>query len=282
MNKKYKVILIILSIFLLISIIIGSSYAYYIFNISQRGTNRIKTECFEIVYSDKNPISLEETIPLSEEEGLKLTPYEFSVKNTCNIAASYYVNIETLSNSTLGVDYVRYQLDNENSYILGSLDNNETIVNDNASSSRTIKGAVLMPGEEFTHHLRLWVDENSTVEQSANKYFESKVVITATINYNPMKNVLLDSDGGDISYDKLEIINGREIGNIPTPEKEGFIFDGWFDDNGNEVNSSTIINENITIHARYTRITASMLDYSSEYTTCDNVQCALDELSHLE
>ena len=98
----------------IISILIGiiSVSYFYIFNVSQEGVNIVRTDCFEITFSDNNPISLQKTISLTESEWQDLIPYEFTIKNICNQAAEYNINIETLSSSTLLEDYIRYKLDN--------------------------------------------------------------------------------------------------------------------------------------------------------------------------
>ncbi len=184
MSKKSKIILCVIGIFLVTSILIGISYAYYIFNVSQSGSNVVRTDCFEITYTDGNAINLTNTIPLSDKDARKLDPYTFTIKNICNQAVDYSVNIETLSGSTMDLDAVATKLDGKKKQILGSLDDNENIVNNNATSSKTIYSNILKAGEEKTHNLRLWVDIDANVEQSASKEYESKVVVSGVLHPN--------------------------------------------------------------------------------------------------
>ena len=99
MSKKTKLLLCVIGIFLVTSILIGISYAYYIFNVSQSGSNVVRTDCFEITYTDGNAINLSNTIPLSDKEARELDPYTFTINNVCNHAIDYDINIETLEGS---------------------------------------------------------------------------------------------------------------------------------------------------------------------------------------
>ena len=255
LSKKYSRILVGVLVLLGLLLMIGVSYAYYYFSVSQSESNIVKTECFQITLTDKNPISLQDTIPLSDEEGAQLTPYEFTIKNVCNIAATYYVNIEKLDDSTLDELYLKYKLDNNAPEILGSIEDNETIVNSNAVSSRTIEKAVLLPNEEKTYNLRLWIDYDSTVEQSASKVYSSKVVVTATINKNPFNEIALNYNGGEESEKSISIIPGRVYGDLPTPSKKGYLFMGWYTtpsfDIGTGVGNDSIYTTGDNLYARF-------------------------------
>ena len=181
MSKKEKIILLVIGIFLTLSIMISISYAYYIFSVSQSGTNVVRSDCFEITYSDSNPISLSNTIPLTDMEARDLTPYTFTIKNICNNTMEYNVNIETLNTSTMDLDAVATKLDGKKKQVLGTLTNNENKVNNNAASSKTIYTGILKAGEEIEHNLRLWIDVDATIAQSMNKSYSSKVVITSSL-----------------------------------------------------------------------------------------------------
>lgn len=58
---------------------------------------------------------------------------------------------------------------------------------------------------------------------------------------------------------EITVINGKEYGELPTPEKEGFSFGGWFklsdytDYNASEIVSTTIVNEiaQVKLYARW-------------------------------
>ena len=197
MKKSTKVLLCVIGIFLVTSILIGISYAYYIFSVSQESANAVRSDCFEITYSDGNAINLTNTIPLTDKEAKELDPYTFTIKNICNQVVDYNVNIETLEGSTIDLDAVAIKLDGRQKHLLGSFDDNENVINNNAISSKTIYSHILKAGEEKTHNLRLWVDIDSTVAQSENKLFISKVTISGLLHSN---------------YSETDLISGPEIG----------------------------------------------------------------------
>ena len=232
MKKKNKVILLSVGILLVLSLIIGFTYAFYMFSVSQEGTNTFSSDCFRIEYTDSNAISLEDAFPISESEASDLVPYTFTVSNVCNSSIDYKINIEELNTSNLDINSIRFKLDNHFSQILGSIDNNDpaTFVNQNVLLSKTIFNGSLMGNSSRTFNLKLWVDENSTVEQSANKTFESKVVVTTTLNSAYKEAELAGGSTVNIKIKKLvnpdvneattydETIVGFERSLTPPPE----------------------------------------------------------------
>ena len=214
MNKKKKILLVLIGIFLVTSILIGISYAYYIFNVSQSGSNVVRTDCFEITYSDGNAINLSETIPLSDKEARELDPYTFTINNVCNHAIDYDINIETLEGSTIDSNGVRVRIDNFKSQILGDIENNDSsvIVNNNVLSSKTVKHGSIVANGSKTYNLRMYIDEESTMEETANKTFNSKVVVSAKLNPNYKEAMLEDG------YSFNRIIKTLAGDENPTPD----------------------------------------------------------------
>ena len=113
MEHKKK-ILIVLSILIGISVLIGVSYALWIGTYMQEGSNKVASSCFNLsLTNEKNDIHLENAYPILDEEGKTLTPYSFTITNTCDLFASYTVNLEMLENTTLDSKYIRVMLNNE-------------------------------------------------------------------------------------------------------------------------------------------------------------------------
>ena len=100
MNKK-KVILIVVGVLLIISLVIGASYALWINTVTQKGSNVVNSDCFKISFTDKDTIYLDNAYPILDSAANDLTPYQFTIKNVCENAANFQVNLETLSTSTL-------------------------------------------------------------------------------------------------------------------------------------------------------------------------------------
>ena len=162
MSNNKKIILIILSIFIVLGLFLGVYYAYYIKSINQEESNIVKTKCLNFsLTNEKNDINLDEQYPIPDSEGRKLTPYQFTITNTCEQFISYNVNLESLEATSVSIDT------SKDSKILatGSLGSNDSV----------------------DYALRLWMDYGDTADTSSmNKVFESKVVVTAAVGtYKP-------------------------------------------------------------------------------------------------
>ena len=69
--KKRK-LPVILGIIVIIFMIIGVSYAYYINSYSQENSNIVKTKCLNLsITNEKNDIKLDEQYPIPDSEGKK-------------------------------------------------------------------------------------------------------------------------------------------------------------------------------------------------------------------
>ena len=208
---------------LIIIVLSSFSYAFYL-NVDNTLENVATTECIKITYVDKDDINIEKTYPLSEEEGSKLTPYEFTITNVCTSLEDYQVNIETLNESTIQTSNIRVKLDNNESSILGNKEEVLNYVNSDIKESRKIETGILNANGSRTYKLRMWIDEDSTVEETANKEYKSKVVIMAV----PKVNIMLNTNGGEIATNVVTREVGRTIGELEEPIKSGYKFLGWY------------------------------------------------------
>ena len=185
---KYAVI-----VGLLISIvsIISVSYAYFLYTEKQEGTNVLQSTCLSFEMTDQqNDITLQRTYPILDEEGKKLTPFTFTVKNTCDAYMSYTINLETLQDSTLDNKYVKVMLNNEAIVNLASLPDATFKYYDGSVSSKVLGTYSLGGNEEEEFTFRLWMDEDTpAVPEAMNKTMSSKIVVNATVStFNPVEN----------------------------------------------------------------------------------------------
>ena len=254
-NKK----VVLLGIIAILITILSISYAYYMFTESQAGNNIGGSDCFKLTYKDKNNITLNDAIPLSEEEGSSLTPYEFTIKNVCKGAAEYDINLEKLNTSDMDDKFLRIKLDNNESFIFNTKEIVEQHVNQDVSLSRKIGEGLLLANEEKTYFLRMWIDEDATIE-ATEKTFESKVVVISKLNKNPYQSIILNLNGGSIEGDTtLQGVVKQTLGDkLKNPTKEGYNFIGWYStstfDNGTGVSQDTMItNEISNLYANYTK-----------------------------
>ena len=85
----------------------------------------------------------------------------------------------------------------------------------------------------------------SSTTVSSNVSFYAKWVDNITVTFN--------ADGGTVSPVSKTFAPGTAIGELPTPEKTGYTFKGWYTDNtwATEVTSSTTFNTTTTIIAKW-------------------------------
>ena len=179
-KKHNKFILIFLGILLILSVLIGISYAYYMVTASQTNKNHLASSCISIsLTNEKNDITLNNAYPITNSEGKKLTPYQFTITNTCNIFISYNVNLEMLEGTDLSTDYIKTMVNSEAPYILSSLDSASTTI-DKSTESRTLAQGSLGSNDSVDYALRLWMDENTPLNNDTqDKSLISKIVVVA-------------------------------------------------------------------------------------------------------
>lgn len=164
---------------LVCTIFVATSYALWSVTVVQNDTNIVATGCFNATLTNDNPIALSNAYPITEASGLETTPYTFTITNTCSIAASYEVSLESLATTTLGEEYLRVSLDKQLSSLYSDLENATTYFDSSLSARQLTKGK-LGAGESVTFDLRLWLDYDATQDTTANKTFESKIIVINT------------------------------------------------------------------------------------------------------
>ena len=185
--KNKKAILLIIGILLGISFLAGISYAYYIKSHNQEDSNIVKTKCLNFsLTNEKNDIKLDEQYPIPDSEGRKLTPYQFTITNTCEQFISYNVNLESLESTTMDSNAVKIMVNNEAPVNLSTLDSTSVSI-DTSKDSKILATGSLGSGDSLDYALRLWMDYGDSADTSSmNKVFESKIVVTATVGtYKP-------------------------------------------------------------------------------------------------
>ena len=184
MKKKSKIL--VLSILCILTIIIGLSYGYYLLNRVQENNNIVWSKCFNLEFTnEKNAITLDNMYPISDEEGKKLTPYSFTITNICDMLANYTVNIEMLEGTTLNSKYLDVMINNEEIKLLSNYESTDTVM-PSSTESKIIANGTLAYNDTIDYTLRFWMDKDVEDIDSMNKYFASKIVVTATPStWNP-------------------------------------------------------------------------------------------------
>ena len=83
---------------------------------------------------------------------------------------------------------------------------------------------------------------------------ESVTYKTAYLNIDPTKNkITFDPNGGEVDEDNRYVEAGSEIGDLPTPTKGVYTFDGWYTeaDGGEKISTTTIPTGKTTYYAHW-------------------------------
>ena len=52
-----------------------------VLNLNQDSKNIVSTKCLNVTFTEGDAINLQKTYPMKDEDGAKLTPYTFTLKN---------------------------------------------------------------------------------------------------------------------------------------------------------------------------------------------------------
>ena len=187
MKKRYWVLASVTGVFLLL---IGISYALWNAMFHQTDENLVTTDCFKITFEEESNsnILLNTSYPLSEKEGMSLKPYHFRIENVCNSIGNYDINMEIMENSTMPSNAIRAKLNDRASLLLTQEVNPSVGV-----SAYKMGSGVLKPNESHEYDLRIWMDENASVEAS-NKSFVGKVSVVVSYEKYYREEILNGAD----------------------------------------------------------------------------------------
>lgn len=180
-KEKRRIILIsMIGVIVFVLIMIGISYAYTMFSVSQKNPNVVQVGCLRVTLEEKNNISLSNAVPINDNEGKKLQPYEFTIKNTCNTDAYYETSfvVDNVSNQS-NIGNVKLFLTGDTlvePQILNTF-NKVELTNVTTSDNYKIDEGKLNAGKEKTFYLNLWIDYNTT---TSGWNFNGHVVLTST------------------------------------------------------------------------------------------------------
>ena len=201
--KNKKTVITITSIVAVLLVIIGVTYAYWLVTKTQTNQNVISSGCLDISLSgEKNDIELQDQFPMSDEDGMKLTPYEFTVTNNCTTSVDYQVNLESIGDSSTSIipEALKVALD-DNIKLLSSGGYAEPTVSNAYESHSIAAGRLAASSDEttddtVTYELRIWIDKDAPISEQ-NKSFRSKISVTIG------QGIELPYEKGTLAYDIL-------------------------------------------------------------------------------
>jgi len=195
MNRRKKIIYGILVLTIVLVGVIGASFALWTQNFTQSGENTIASDCFQITLNEEKGISLENSFPMYDKDGKKLTPYTFQVSNICDRKVEYQLNFETTNNSTLKDNYVKFMFQKEEPVILSEKERTKVTLS-NGKSAYVLEKGYLTGKTSKEYSIRIWMDEKVTQADSEamNQLFEGKITITASYLTRYYEEILNGTD----------------------------------------------------------------------------------------
>ena len=195
---------------------LGSAYAIFTSVSKSADYNVIKVGTLNIDFGDaSSTIDLQGNYPMSDEEGLKLEPYKFTIQNTGTLTADYEVfiqddtdmiNNDNCAGNQLNKDYIRYKLDTGSPANLSSI----------AGSNYKIATGSLEPGGSVTYTLYVWIREGVGNDVLAKHYHGKIVVNGVNSGGDPVSEVVLENlgDNGSTYDDDVDtFITGTDPNN---------------------------------------------------------------------
>ncbi len=175
--KKKQMVLVIMIMVLTVIAVTGVSLA--VFSKTLAGTKKvsIKTGTLSINFTEGNFINVNNQAPISDTNGLKTTPYTFTIKNNGNIKAYYTISLEEDSGNTLPNTLMKYQITGDNGYTSGV----KTVGDLGSGTVRLIPEQELAPSATIQYTLHMWLSSTAT-NSAQGKTYQSKIVVTSRSN----------------------------------------------------------------------------------------------------
>ncbi|MBQ6687357.1 MAG: hypothetical protein IJN03_02405 [Bacilli bacterium] len=215
--RNKKVVISIISIVAVLLVIIGVTYAYWLVTKTQTNSNIIGAGCLDISLSgEKNDIELQDQFPLSDEDGMKLVPYEFTVTNNCTTGVDYHINLESVGEESTAIkaSSLKAVIDQNTPKRLYDYVGAEPTFSGAYESYTLLYGTLASASDEttedtVTYKLRIWIDADAPISEQ-NKSFRSKISVSVgqhiTSQGNTLASLILD-DAEENNYLKNETPN---------------------------------------------------------------------------
>ena len=174
--------------------IIGVSFAWFRLYLSQTENNTIASRtCFNTTLTeDTSKISLTDAFPITDEDGLKQTPFTFTIKNNCNSYVKVYITIDSTYRESTDTSYLKDNYMKVNISPKGTTDGASKILGsqtltdlENDRKGYIIVSTGLKANEEKSYDLRIWMDSSVTTEQGLNKIWTGKIVVVSNASNEP-------------------------------------------------------------------------------------------------
>ena len=192
-EKKKRTIL--YGLLVTVLVLIGVTYAYYRITKTQTNSNVIGTRtCLDTTLTEEtSEIALSDAFPISDEDGLKQTPFTFTIKNNCNSYVKVTIALVSEYRTSANTAYLKDNYVKSNLSTKGTNDGSSVILStlslgevDTNTEGYVLKTTGLKNKEAKSFDLRLWLDSETTNEQGLNKTWKGKIVVSVVAADEPV------------------------------------------------------------------------------------------------
>lgn len=166
--------------------IISVSFAYFTIKITTKGDispirGKTNQNIPNISFTEnKSGTILTNTYPMKNEDGLANSDeYIFTVTNNETSDINISVILQTTKSSTLDDSLVNIAIENQIK-TLGRVEDDTKEIDSEFKNGYLIDTFSLGAGESATRHVKMWMNENGTLENAQNKTWASKIKVSPT------------------------------------------------------------------------------------------------------
>ena len=174
--KNKKIIILIILILISILTLIGSSYALLTKKFTSKKLS-VEVGTLKVDFTEGNAITMDNVVPMTDENGMNTTPYTFTITNSGTIDSYYTISNEENTNNTLDTTYLKYKLVSNDGYDSGI----KRLKDIGTGTYRIVDERALLKSKSVTYKLYLWIasDAGNDIQ---NKIYKSKIIVNSTSN----------------------------------------------------------------------------------------------------
>ena len=206
-KEKNKIILVIILILISLITLVGSSYALLTKSFKSKKLS-MEVGTLKIDFAEGNAINMANAAPMTDSNGLKSTPYTFTITNGGDINAYYTVSNEEELANTLDTSYLRMKLTGSDGYDSGI----KTVKKLGTETYKLIDDTLLETGKSVTYELRMWISQDAG-NDIQDKIYKSKIVVNGTSNKLPLATdkILAKANPENLDYNSATDAQKKEM-----------------------------------------------------------------------
>ncbi len=174
-NKK----IIIIAVAIIVLLLLGIAFAYLVTTLNGEKEYLVRAGSLGLRLEEGNELTLEKQIPLTDEDGMSLDGFNFSLVNEGNIETDYTIYLDDIplseGETRMPDSSIRYSLTRND--VVGDADN---LSNMGVNPDRVVDTGSIKVDETINYTLRIWIDYDATTEEASGKVFKGKLRVVAT------------------------------------------------------------------------------------------------------